>query len=176
MGYLDGLIDPSFKYKDSETTIFFPYGVGSKGYIISTKEDERRIRKFLREFYAVSLGAGLVAVAALGIYALWISIILLLWYIIEIRRLLMGKEKSQERYSMSYTMTTMATSAGLLACVLLVLGGAGLLGASIWVLLKTDNKFMGVVGSLFFGLGLAFALLQLVVAVRLRQSCKTDLR
>ena len=173
MGYLDGLIDPFFKSKDSETTIFFPYGIGSKGYIISAKEDEPRIRKFLREFYTVSIGGGLVMVAALGIYALWIIVFLLPWYVIEIRRLLIRKEKLQERYSISYMMTTTATSTGLLTCVLLVLGGAGLLGASIWVLLKTDDKLMGIVGSLFFGLGLVFALLQLIVAVRLRQNRKT---
>jgi hypothetical protein len=161
MGYLDGLIDPSFKPKDSETTIFFPYGIGSRGYIIS-KQDEHHIRKFLREFYAVSLGIGLVMVATLGIHVLWLLIVLLPWYVIKTRRFLKGKERAREWYSISYTMTTMSTSMGLPMGILLALGGAGLFMVSIWVLLKTEDKFLGAVGSLFFGLGLAFELLQLM--------------
>lgn len=175
MRYLDGLIDPCFKPKDEGTIVFFPYGIGSKGYIIS-KEDEHRIRKFLREFYLVSFGVTLVAVSAVGIYALWALVVLLPWYGFELRRLLTGKEKSRERYSIGYTITTMATSMGLPMCILLFLGGVGLFVASIWVLLKTNNTVMGIVGSLFFGLCLAFALLQLIVALQLRRNRSTENR
>ncbi|HBH97835.1 MAG TPA: hypothetical protein DDX89_08680, partial [Candidatus Omnitrophica bacterium] len=91
MGYLDGLIDPCFKPTEAGTTIFFPYGIGSRGYIISD-DDEHRLRRFLREFCIVSFGIGLVAIAAVGIHALWMLTVLFPWYAIEIRRALKGKE------------------------------------------------------------------------------------
>lgn len=164
MAYLDGFINPCFKYRDPDITIFFPYGIGSRGYLIS-KEDEQRIRKFLREFYAISFGASFLMVVALGIYALGLLAVLVPWYVVEIRRLLKGKPKSDERYSISYTTATMAASMGLPMSTLLVLTAVGLFGASIWVLLKTDDKLLGIVGSLFFGFCLIFVVQQLVIAV-----------
>ena len=112
MSYLDGLIDPCFKPKDVETVIFFPYGAVSKGYLVS-KDDEQRIRKFLRQLYIVSFGLTLPLIAAVGVYALATLVILLPWYAIKIRRFLKGKEKTRERSSMHYTITTMTTSSGL---------------------------------------------------------------
>ena len=47
MGYLNGLINASFKEKDSNTSIFFPYGQFGTGYILSKSED-REAKKFLK--------------------------------------------------------------------------------------------------------------------------------
>lgn len=168
MGYIDGFIDPHFKPKDSETLIFFPGGIGSRGRIIS-KADEIRIRKFLRIFYITSLWISLVAVASVGIYALGVLVVLIPWYMAEMRHLLRGKEKTNERFSIHHTFTISAISSGLPTCLLLVFGAVALLGASLWVFLKTKDKFIGIVGSLFFGLALLVLLPQLIIVLRSRQ-------
>lgn len=168
MGYLDRFLDPYFRPHDSQTTLFFPYGIGSRGYFIS-KEDEQRIRNFLQHRYLVSLVPAIGVVVIFGSYALWLLVILVPWYVIAMRRFLKGKERSDEHFSLSYLATTPATSSEISTCILFIIGAAVLVGASIWVLLKTTQKLVGLSGLLFFGLCLAFTLRQLSLTLKFQR-------
>ena len=65
MGYFNGMAAGLFKRDKAGQVIFYPWGVLSKGYIITAKSAADDIRKFVVTFYQVaypvSLSIGLFA-------------------------------------------------------------------------------------------------------------------
>ena len=168
MNTLDALIDTWFRTKDSSTSIFFPYGIATRGYLLS-KQDEPSIRKFLKEFLGISFAITAIALITVGVHALWVLAPLWLWYAFGTRRLLKGKERVSERYPVSDWMRTMALSTGFPTHALLISMAAVLFAASLYVTLRSEERrWLGSAGSVFFGTCLIFELTQLIIVLRAR--------
>ena len=162
MGYLNGLINASFKEKDSNTSIFFPYGQFGTGYILSKSED-REAKKFLKLYYTITFISIIIAAIFFGYYTLFLMAILLPLYFIKIHSFLNGKEKLSAKYKMSDSMITMAISMGFLTRLLLFLAGILLFAGSIFISIKTNHKILGLIGIIFFGLSVAVSFKLLII-------------
>ena len=167
MGYLDSFINPYFRTKDSSTSVFFPYGIATRGYLLS-KKDEPPIRKLLKEFLGVAFSISTIALITVGVHALWVLVILWPWYALGMRRLLKGKERVSERYPVSDMMKTMAVSTGFPAHALLISMAVMLFAASLYAALRSERRWLGFTGSIFFGACLIFELAQLVTMLQSR--------
>lgn len=55
MGYFDGLTEASFKKDSQGQTLFFPWGVIGKGYIVTDSKKEAQLRKFTKLNYMITL-------------------------------------------------------------------------------------------------------------------------
>ena len=167
MGHLDSFISPYFRIKDSSTSVFFPYGIATRGYLLS-KTDEPLIRKFLKVFLGVALSVSTIALLTAGVHALWVLVIFLPWYTLGMRRLLKGKQRVSERYPVSERMKTMAVSTGFPGHVLRIFMAVILIAASLHAGLRSERRWVGLAGSVFFGACLIFELAQLVIMLRFR--------
>lgn len=167
MNTLESFIDTWFRSQDSNTSVFFPYGIATRGYLLS-KEDELPVRKFLKEFLGISFAITAIALITVGVHVLWILALLWPWYAFGIRRLLKGKERVSERYPLSDMMRTMAISTGFPTHVLLILAAVILFAASLHTALRPERRLLGLAGSIFFGACLFFELAQLVIVLRSR--------
>jgi len=167
MNSLDAFINTWFRTKDSSTSVFFPYGIATRGYLLS-KKHEPPIRKFLKEFLGVSFSITAIALITVGTHTLWILALLWLWYAIGMRRLLKGKERVGERSSASDWMRAMALSTGFPTHALLISIAVVLFAASLYVTVQLERRWLGLAGSIFFGACLIFELAQLVIMLRSR--------
>ena len=161
MAYWDGLVNASFKTRGTGQSVFFPYGKFSYGFVLS-KDAELRVKKFLKNYYKISSPVAIIAVLAVGLYAFFLLLIFLPWYVVEVRSIVKNQEIASERFETSDSMRTMALSMGFRTCALLLLGGVLLLATCIVVLFKTDHRILGLAGALFFGLG-SIRILQLLL-------------
>ena len=55
MGYFRSLTDSSFKIDHSGNTVFYPWGILGKGYLLPDKKTEEKIRTFIIWYYVVGL-------------------------------------------------------------------------------------------------------------------------
>jgi hypothetical protein len=167
MNTLDALINTWFRTKDSSTSVFFPYGLATRGYLLS-KKDEPAVRKFLKEFLGVSFSITAIALITVGVHALWLLALLWLWYAFGTRRLLKGKERVSEQYPVSDWMRAMALSTGFPTHALLISMAVILFAASVYVTLRPERRWLGFTGSVFFGACFIFELAQLVIVLQAR--------
>jgi len=166
MSYLDGLINVSFKNKDLNSSIFFPYGKFGMAYIIS-KCDESEIKRFLKKFYIISFLSLVITSLSSYLYVLpLIFIALLSWYKIRVNKVIKNKEKTSEKYQIYESIKTMAISMGIPTCCMLFLGGILLFIGSFLVFINTDNKILGVIGLLFFGFSLIMSFKLLIISFK----------
>lgn len=82
-GFFRRLSDSSFKVDSSGRSIFYPWGIFGKGYVLPSKEYEEKVRSFITKYHAFNLIFIIVVWAFLG---LWIVFILGAAFIIFIGR------------------------------------------------------------------------------------------
>ena len=112
MGYFRTLTNSSFKLDSEGNTIFFPWGILGKGYVLPNNEIEENIRKFLTAYYLIGLTLLLIIVVFLN---LWIVVILLIpfsfiiWSI-QAKRYIKGLDQSSEKLSIKDNMKNIFTN------------------------------------------------------------------
>ncbi|MCC6138381.1 MAG: hypothetical protein IT287_07090 [Bdellovibrionaceae bacterium] len=55
MGYFDGLTEASFKKNNLGQTLYYPWGVMGKGYLVIDNAREQQLRKFTKLNYLITL-------------------------------------------------------------------------------------------------------------------------
>ena len=100
MGYFRRLVDSSFKIDGCGNTIFFPWGIWGKGYLLPDKKTEERIRKFITWYHVVGLMLILVTGVFLMLwgvaFAVLIPIAVVIWCL-QARHYIKGLKKTEER-------------------------------------------------------------------------------
>jgi len=67
MGYFKGLVDINFKIDDKGRTLFYPWGVLGRGYIVPNKSKEHQIKRFKIIYHIISIPCmSFIAVAILA--------------------------------------------------------------------------------------------------------------
>lgn len=133
-------------------TIYYPWGVLSKGYIIPDKKLEDRIRTFLRRYYQISF----VTIIVIGILQGWIVYFLVvplcwLWFHIGMKFLLTGLPTSDVRLKLSESYKNASQSHNAITLWLLLI--CGLLFVAVGTLvLSYGELILGLIVILFFGL------------------------
>lgn len=164
MGYLQGLVNVSFRKDNAGSTIFFPNGKFGKGYIISSAEEEK-IKTFLRRYYTVSFTSLIIVILMFSSYVLLLAGVLIIWYYIRINKILDRTKKSPERGPIRESIEIMSVSMGLPTCLVLFLSGALLLVASIIVFIRND-KMWGGLGIVFSGFALIVLFKMLMISIK----------
>lgn len=103
MGYFRRLADSSFKIDHSGNTIFFPWGILGKGYLLPDKKTEEKIRNFITWYHVV----GLALILLVGVFLmLWsiafvalIPLAVVVWCL-PTMHFVKGLKRSEERLSL----------------------------------------------------------------------------
>jgi len=99
MGYFEGLINASFKKDKNGQTLFYPRGISGKGYILSNKDIEVRIRVFLGRYYKISLSLIIFTGILVGVWSFLLIPFLYMWFHFGIKSLLTNCINSDEKLS-----------------------------------------------------------------------------
>jgi len=165
VGYFDGLTSTSFKKTEEGKTVFFPNGKLGSGYLIS-EEQEFKIRRFIKGYYMISLPLTVIAVIIFKIYALFLLVIEMPLYYITIKKMLRNTEKSKEKLTMKDTVGNMGKSMGLAVSILMFILSLLMTGLGVLCITLPETKIIGIIGTLFFGLGLVESIFLIRAAIK----------
>jgi hypothetical protein len=155
MGYFDGLTDASFKTDERGNTIFYPWGILGKGYILpEDKKDSFRVS--IKRFLQVSLPlAILITILKLWLLLLIVLPVFILGYTIWINKITRNLILSSNKLTLSESTTNSARSHNLTTLWLLAFSSLLFVVASIFIIIITpENWSIAISGIIFFGFGL----------------------
>lgn len=154
MGYFDALTSSYFKTGQDGRRLFFPWGVLGRGYVIASEQDYERLRRQVKAYTVVSLVLIVGAVAFRGILeGLLVAGLLILFYLAWMGYLLRSMQPSDERLTLTESMTSQARSHG--AVVLWSLEVVALLFIAIGIVMLVVDPgewMIALAGIVFFGL------------------------
>jgi hypothetical protein len=153
MGYYKGLVDSYFRKSSEGNLIFYPYGKFGSGYII-IDDDQIKIKKFLNRYLKISFPLILLSVFLFGIYAFVLLFIFILFYSIKIKNLLANAKRTREKIKIKEILRNMAVSMGIPTSIFMLIASILMVGGSAFVLFYRNEKLIGILGLLFFGIGL----------------------
>ncbi len=89
--YFNYLTDASFIKDNHGNTLFFPLGIYGKGRIITDEIIERKVRRFILNYYKVSLTIIIFTVVAFGcIWSFLLTPVFMGWFYLATKSLLTG--------------------------------------------------------------------------------------
>ena len=152
MGYFGEFIDISFKKDEKGRTIFYPWGIFGRGYILPDDKKDI-IRKKLKRSYQVFLT--LVILTEIFVSS-WVSIffVLLLVGVLAIfnKRLVRGLEISPVKLTVSDTRSTLVHSQSLITTWFLEICSLLFVLAGIFILVISPNEwFIAILSISLFG-------------------------
>jgi hypothetical protein len=154
MGYFDGQASALFKRDESGGTVFYPWGVLGKGRLLPDEEAEKRVFRFVKLYFQISL----VLVIGLGFFHWWYPAALLpilwIWYYLQCKALVSTYLVSQSKLTIKQANTGAAAGFGKPVLSALFGGSASLVAAALWMTVSSqafDQRAIGFLGVLFFG-------------------------
>jgi hypothetical protein len=155
MGYFDGMASALFKRDESGGTVFYPWGVLGKGRLLPDEEAEKRVFRFVKLYFQISLVL-VIGVGALfheWYYAVLLPI-LLIWYYLQCKALVSAYPVSQSKLTIKQANTGAAAGFGKPVLWALFAGSALFVAAALWMTVSSqafDQRAIGFLGVLFFG-------------------------
>lgn len=150
MDIFSDAMDVAFQTDSRGRTLFFPWGVISKGYVVPDADLERRIKHFYKSYYLIAMAGVIMCVVLLGWpVAILLGVVSIVWYAVQTRiytrrcepadvSVLQHMEDIARKYNLTALWGLFAT------CVLIVLLGG--------VMLLLGERAGGIVFMLVFGL------------------------
>lgn len=102
MGFFRRLTDSSFKVDAAGRSIFYPWGIFGRGYVLPNKEYEEKIRSFLTKCYAFSLIVIIVIGAFLGLWSILFWMVPFGFLIVQIQSIRFKKGLQRSDVSLSF--------------------------------------------------------------------------
>ncbi|MBN1545705.1 MAG: hypothetical protein JW902_03505 [Syntrophaceae bacterium] len=155
MGYFDGLTDASFKTDEKGNTIFYPWGILGRGYILP--EDKKdSFRNGIKRFLQISLPLViLITVLKLWLLLLIVLPVFIIGYTIWIKKITKNLNSSSNKLTLSESTINSARSHNLTTLWFLAIGSLLFVVASIFIIIIAPEKWtIGLPGVIFFGFGL----------------------
>lgn len=149
LNFFTDVMTVAFQTDHKGRSLFFPWGIISKGYLIPDAEMERRVKTFYKYYYITGLVAMLLGLILFGWPgAISIGILAILWYAVQVKFYLRRCETSN--ISVFQHMQDIAGKYNLVALwsLFLVCIVFGLLGG---ILMLLENLLAGIVFILLFG-------------------------
>jgi hypothetical protein len=155
MGYFDGLTDSSFKRDEKGHTIFYPWGILGKGYILPEDKKES-FRTKIKRFLQISLPlAILITITRLWVLLVIILLVSILWYTIWIKKITKDLILSSYKQTLSESTRNSARSHNLKTLWFLAISSLLFVVASIFIIISAPEKWtIAIPGIIFFGFGL----------------------
>lgn len=152
MGYFDGLVSGSFKKDAQGNSVFYPWGIMGKGYILRTVAEEEKLRGALKLNYMIMLPAIIIIQIAVGA---WLNFILVPVYIVLftlwVYRTTRGLERSFEKITVAESYKSSAKAHNLPTLIILEICAIGFVAIGVWMIVEGEPLFMPVLCILLFG-------------------------
>jgi hypothetical protein len=152
MGYLDGLVDSSFK-KDAEgRTVFYPWGTLGSGYIVETGDLRNQIRSLYKTVLIVLIPTTVLFQITVG---WWLNLVLVPFCVIGcyfwVRNLTKGLPKSTEKLTTAEAYKNSARSYNLTLLIGLEFLSVIFVTTGFLLLLNGGDRFVALASIVFFG-------------------------
>jgi hypothetical protein len=159
------MIDASFKKSTDDQTLYFPWGVLGRGYIVPSTIEDAKIRKFLGVYYIASFIIIVGGIVLLGIIFTAILLIpILAWYAIRAKGFVKVLAVSSERMTYKESSISVANKMPIaLLITFLVLSLLFTVGGLAITL--TGQSLLGILVVLFFG-ACSFVYVRMIKAKR----------
>lgn len=153
MGYFDGLASGIIKKDKDNNSVYYPWGVLGKGYVLPSAERETEIKNMVILFYQLFFGVFFVHLFLLKnalIFALLV-LALVIWFLVKSKQLTKDCPKSGEKLTLKegYTNSAKAHNKTVL-WILLVVAFIATLGG-IALLFSGKQFILGLIMTLLFG-------------------------
>ncbi len=164
MGYFDGLADAVFKKNAAGQTVYYPWGIFGKGYVIESEEQKERIRSFMKKNYYVILPVSIVLGLLLqrlirsGSYLPFLGILVvsggayIAYFHFQTKKLLSEAPLSTEKLSLWESYRNSASSHNLATLIVLEIFSIGFVIAGFFLLTVTYNVLLPALCIGIFGL------------------------
>jgi hypothetical protein len=167
--YFDALTTAYFKTAQDGRHLFCPWGIWGACYVIPSEQEYERRRRQLRNYLVATMALVAVALGAFQSYTPAVIAIALLFafYLIWVRFLLRGLERSGERLSMQEATATQARTHSAAFLWLIEISSLVFVAGGIAVLIAEPGEWQMALGATgFFGLCAGFAAYMLVLRSR----------
>ena len=153
MGYFEGITASYFKTDKEGNTVFYPYGILGKGYILP---EERKVlfRRLIKKYMQISLP---LAIATTMFLKWWLVLLFvfpfyLLAYAIWMNKLTKNFKKSTDKLTLSESTTNSARSHNLTTLWLLEIGSLLFVIVGIFIVITSPKDwYRGILSIAFFG-------------------------
>ena len=168
MGYFDALTASYFKTAPDGRRLFYPWGIWGRGYVVASQQNYGRLRGQIKIYTIASLVL-IIPVATLlhYLWAMAVTLLVIVFYLCWVPFLLRGLQPTDERMSLSESMSGQARLQNastlwmlLIVSILFVLTGFAML------VFDPDKWLVGGFAIVFFGLCAAVAVRMLILRRR----------
>ncbi len=153
MKLFEAMASISFKENVSGRTVWYPWGIFGKGYILPDKETEIRIRRFLTRYYMTSLPVIIVSGTFLHwLFVSFIITILIIWHYFMAKSLVASRKMASHKLTVQESLINTARSFNIYALLFLLIISILFLVASFNLMIvgsSTPDKMTGAFGVLF---------------------------
>ena len=153
MGYFDGIAGLYFKKDAGGKTVYYPWRIVGKGYVMPDEAAEKEARGFIRLFMMVTLPVIVIAVNISWIWAVAAMAGLAMWYYLKTRALVAGRALSLEKLTFEESYTNSAKAHNIAVLWLLFIISLLFTAASLWFAFGGAvhcDRLMMCVSSFFF--------------------------
>jgi len=154
MGYFDGLTASSFKTDEKGNTVFYPWGIFGKGYILP-EDRKNSFRQAIKRHMMIFVP---LAILCSIIFNIWIAFLMIPLYFfgygIWVNRQTSGLEVSSGKLTLSDARASSARSHNMATLWLLEICSLLFIFAGLFILISSpQNWFVAAISILFFGFG-----------------------
>jgi hypothetical protein len=154
MGYFDGLASGSLKKNSEDQTVFYPFGILGKGYILPDQPAEQRIRAFLVRYYKISLPVSIVFTNFSWVWATIAVIIFAAWFYFGTKALVANYQQSDSTLTLRESFTNSAVTHNAFTLWIFLIFSFLLLAGSILIVVtanSTKQQLIALTSVVFFG-------------------------
>jgi hypothetical protein len=172
MGYLDSFADPLFKTDAEGRTVFFPNGKLARGRIVPDAATAEDLRKTVKYGTPVLIVVAVAAVIGIGtLVGIGVAIVLGLLFQLYLRWRVSGLPVSDASLTFGEVRQRQADALGTGWLIVLAIGSAVLVAGSAFMALADPSQtWMGIFGTIFFGVCLILFLNMIRLRRRSRQA------
>ena len=171
-GYFKAISNMPFKKGTDGNTLFYPFGIFGKGYILPNEKIERKIRKSFMVFNIISL---LIAIPVFrsNLSIEWVLLFFALsftWFYIKIYRPISSCSESSERLTFKETLTTYIAALNPFLIGFIHIGSWGFVLMALYIIIvqpiSSDGFMVALLGGGFFSLSLMMSGYMLLMKIR----------
>lgn len=153
MGYFDGLTEASFKKSEQGETLFYPWGVLGKGYIVSDAKKEAELRKFTKLNYIITLPVVIINQLLFGYLPNLVLLpIYLVIFLVLLKKLTKDLPIANEKLKISESYKNSASKHNLATLIVLALCSLAFTITGILFIIDGRNILLGSFAAILFGL------------------------
>lgn len=152
MSYFDGLTEASFKKNNEGQTLYYPWGVLGRGYLVTDIEKENQLRKFTKMNYVIILPIVVITQILFGIIPnLVILPIYMIVFVVLLKKFTAGLPTVTEKLKVGEAYRNSASRHNLFTLIILEIAALLFALAGLLFIIEGRNVLLGVFAVVLFG-------------------------